>query len=187
VIYAWFHFLHVLGALGIAATYAVEAAGLVGLRQSVTADEARTWFRTRRWVLLLGPLSLLLVLASGVYSVLVAWGWVGWIQASMTGLLSLAAIGGVLTGIPTARLAPAIARSAGPLPEELRRAIRAPILTASLAMRITITIGIAFLMVQKPERSEAFVVVASAAALGALVGWALGVRRPSAVVQPSAS
>jgi hypothetical protein len=186
VIYAWLHFLHVLGALGIAATYAVETAGLVGLRQSAIADEARTRFRTRRWVLLLGPVSLLLVLASGVYAVLVAWGWAGWIQASMLGVLSLAAIGGVLTGIPMARLAKALPRSAGPLPEELRRAIRAPILTVSLAMRIAVTIGIAFLMVQKPERTAAFVVVVSAAALGALMGWALGVRRPRAVVHPSA-
>jgi Zn-dependent protease len=62
VIYPWIQFLHVLGALGFAAAYAVEAAGLVGLRQSVVADEARTWFRTRRWGVRLGPASLLLVL-----------------------------------------------------------------------------------------------------------------------------
>jgi hypothetical protein len=178
VIYAWVHFLHVLGALGIAATYAVEAAGLVGLRRSVAADEARIWFRTRRWVLRLGPASLALVLASGLYAVVGGWGWAGWIQASMTGLVSLAAVGGLLTGIPTARLAPAIERAAGSLPENLRNEIRAPVLTASLAMRIAITVGIAFLMVQKPERLEAFVVVALAAALGGAVGWALGVRPP---------
>jgi hypothetical protein len=187
MIYACVHFLHVLGALGIAATYAVEAAGLVGLRQSVVADEARTWFRTRRWVLTLGPLSLVLVLASGVYAVLVGWGWAGWIQASMIGLLALAIIGGVLTGIPTARLAPAIACAAGTLPEKLRSGIRAPVLTVSLTMRIAITIGIAFLMVRKPERPEAFAIVVSAAIFGALMGWALGVRGRRAVVQPSAS
>jgi hypothetical protein len=177
MIYTWIHFLHVLGALGIAATYAVEAAGLVGLRQSVGAEEARAWLRTRRWVLRLGPLSLLLVLASGIYSILVAWGWAGWIQASMTGLLSLAAIGGLLTGIPTARIAPMIERSAGPLPADLRSAVRAPVLTVSLAMRVAITIGIAFLMVKKPERLEAFVVVVLAATVGGVLGWALGVRR----------
>jgi hypothetical protein len=33
---------------------------------------ARAWFRTRRWVLRLGPLSLLLVLASGVYAITTA-------------------------------------------------------------------------------------------------------------------
>jgi hypothetical protein len=186
MIYSLIKFLHVLGALGVAATYAVEAAGLIGLRQSVVADEARAWFRTRRWVLRLGPPSLALILASGIYAVFVGWGWAGWIQASLTGLLSLAVIGGVLTGIPTARIAPAIERSAGPLPEDLRRAIRAPVLTASLAMRITITIGIVFLMVQKPERMTAFGVVVLAATMGAVTGWALGVRRPRAL-QPSAS
>ena len=187
MIYAWIHFLHVLGALGIAATYAVEAAALAGLRQSVVADQAQTWFRARRWVLRLGPASLLLVLASGVYSVLVAWGWAGWIQASMTGLLSLAIVGGALTGIPTARLAPAIERAAGPLSEDLRNKIRAPVLTASLAMRIAITVSIAFLMVLKPERLAAFVVVVSASALGAVTGWVFGVRRPRVPAQPAAS
>jgi hypothetical protein len=187
VIYAWIHFLHVVGALGYAAAYAVEAAGLVGLRQSVVADEARIWFRTRRWGLRLGPASLFLVLSSGVYSVLVAWGWAGWIQASMTGLLSVAVVGGLLTGIPTARLAPALERSAGPLSEDLRIKIRAPVLTASLAMRISITLGIVFLMVQKPGRLEAFVVVVSAAALGAVIGWALGMRRPGVTAQPVAA
>jgi hypothetical protein len=186
MIYTWVHFLHVLGALGIAATYALEAAGLVGLRQSVAADEARTWFRSRRWVLKLGPSSLALILASGVYAVLVGWGWAGWIQASMAGLLSLALIGGVFTGIPTARLAPEIERSNGPLSEELRKKIRAPLLFISLAMRLAITVAIVLLMVQKPERTEAFLILFVAAALGAVIGWALGNRRPRAVAELSA-
>jgi hypothetical protein len=187
VIYAWVKFLHVVGALGISATYAVEAAGLVGLRQSLSGEEARAWFRTRRWVLRLGPLSLLMVLASGVYTVLVGWGWAGWIQASMTGLLSLALIGGVLTGIPTARIAPAIERAAGPLPEGVRSAIRNPILTVSLLMRLAIMVGIAFLMVQKPERLEAFGVIAAAAIVGGAMGWALGVRGSAWAAKPSGS
>ena len=174
MIYALIQFLHVLGALGIAAAYAVEAVGLVGLRQSVLADDARAWFRTRRWVSTLGPSSLAVILASGVYGVLAAWGWAGWIQAAMIGLLSLALIGGVLTGIPTVKIARVLERGAGPVPEELRSAIRAPVLTVSLAMRIAITVGIAFLMVTKPDRLEAFAALALAATLGAIIGWALG-------------
>ena len=105
----------------------------------------------------------------------------------MTGLLSLAVIGALLTGVPTARLAPAIGRSTGPLSENLRNKMRAPVLTASLAMRIAITVGIAFLMVQKPARTEAFMIIASAATVGAVTGWALGIRRPGVVAPPSAS
>jgi hypothetical protein len=171
VTYALIRFLHVLGALGIAATYAVEAVGLVGLRQSISTDEARAWLHTRRWVQRLGTTSLLLVLASGVYSVVATWGWVGWVQASLAGLVSLGITGGVLTGIPTARFAPALERAAGPLTEGLRSAIRAPLLTMSVAMRIAITIGIVFVMVQKPDRLEAFAVVVSAATVGAVAGW----------------
>jgi hypothetical protein len=99
----------------------------------------------------------------------------------MSGLLSLAVIGAVFTGIPTARLAPAIERSTGLLPDDLRVVIRSPVLTVSLAMRVAITIGIAFLMVRKPERLEAFAIVGTAAVFGAIIGWALGTRRRSAV------
>ena len=185
MIYAYIQFVHVLGALGISAAYAVEAAGLVGLRQSVLADEARAWFRTRRWVMKLGPASLLLLLASGFYAVLTGWGWPGWIQASLTGFVSLAVIGGLFTGIPTTRFAPVLDRATGALPDDLRSAIRAPVLAASLVMRIAITVAIAFLMVKKPERLEAFGIVLLAGALGAMAGWALGVRRPRMAEQTS--
>jgi hypothetical protein len=84
-----------------------------------------------------------------------------------------------------ARIAPAIERAAGPLTEELRRAVRAPALTISLAIRIAIAIGIAFVMVWKPERPEAFAVIAIAATFGAVTGWAIGMRRTRNVPQPS--
>ena len=49
------HFLHIVGALGLAAAFGVEAVGLVGLRRATDADEALLWLRSRRWVLLIGP------------------------------------------------------------------------------------------------------------------------------------
>jgi len=55
VLYDAADFLHIVSALGLAAAFGVEAAGLVGLRRATGADEALLWLRSRRWVLLIGP------------------------------------------------------------------------------------------------------------------------------------
>jgi hypothetical protein len=176
MLYYVIHFLHVVGALGMAAAYAVEAAGLIGLRRSRKGAEARLWLRTRRWMLVLGPPSLGLVLASGIYSIVAGWGWRGWIVASLVGLMAMAVLGGVLTGIPMARMATNIENMVEPLPEELRRGLLAQRLTISLALRIAIMLGVVFLMVRKPEAMPAAIVMAAAAAFGVAAGWALGRR-----------
>ena len=176
--YILIKFLHVVGALGIAAVYAIETAGLVGLRQSTVGDEARVWFRTRRWVLVVGPPSIGLVLATGIYTIFApGWGWVGWMAVSLVSLLALAVIGGVLTGIPMARIRPGIESSAGPLSSELQRAIRSPLLTISITTRIAITLGIVLLMVRKPEPLASIVVVCLATAIGVAAGLAFGVHK----------
>jgi hypothetical protein len=172
--YVLIHFLHVVGALGMAAAYAVEAAGLAGLRTSSTADEARAWFRTRRWVLRLGPTSILLILATGLSAVWIGWGWTGWLVVSLGGLVAVALIGGVMTGIPMARIERALESSVGPLSDELRRDIRGRALPMSMTTRVALTLGVALLMVSKPEAPSSAVIMAVAAALGVVVGVALG-------------
>jgi hypothetical protein len=180
MIYVTIHFLHIVGALGMAATYAIEVTALVGLRRATDANEARIWFRTRRWALVVGPPSIGVVLATGLYTIFVGWGWAGWIVVSLVSAVGLALIGGVLTGIPMARLAPGIENAVGPLAEELRGAIRSRVLSISIAARIAITLGIVFLMVKKPDLLLALVVIAVALLLGLGAGFALGSGTPKA-------
>jgi hypothetical protein len=179
--YLILHFLHLVGALGMAAAYAVEAAGLVGMRRSTTGDDARAWFQTRRWVLVLGPSSIGLVLATGIYTIVVAWGWAGWIDVSLASLVAVAVIGGLLTGIPMARIGPSIERTVGALPEDLQRDSGSRVLAISMTTRVAITIGIVFLMVRKPDMVPSVMVIGLAAAIGVGAGLALGVRKGKAV------
>lgn len=180
VVYELAHFLHVVGSLGLAAAFTVEATGLIGLRRSTIGDEARAWLRTRRWVLLLGPGSIGLVLVTGLYLTILAWGPAGWALVSLGSLLAIAAIGGVLTGIPLARIGPGIEGAAGPLREEQRRGLRSPALTVSITTRIAITLGIVFLMVLKPALLASLLVMGVCAAIGVGAGLAFGAREPLA-------
>lgn len=174
------HFLHVVSALGLPAAFGVEAAGLAGLRRATSASEALLWLRSRRWVLLIGPVSIGLVLATGIYLTVAEWGAYAWIVVSLVSLVALASIGGVLTGVPMARITPAIERASGPLPEELRRDLRSPLLTVSIMTRIAITVGIVFLMVQKPALLTSLVTIILAAGIGVAAGLVSGTRAPSA-------
>src|SRR5215510_6148661 len=180
LVYDAAHFLHVVGALGLTAAFGVEAVGLVGLRRATGADEALLWLRSRRWVLLIGPASIGLVLATGIYLTVAEWGADAWIVVSLVSLVALAAIGGVLTGVPMARVTPAVERAAGPLPEELQHDLRSPLFTVSLLTRIAITVGVVFLMVQKPALLTSLVTIVLAAGIGAASGLISGTRAPSA-------
>lgn len=181
------HFLHVVGALGLTAAFGAEAVGLAGLRRARSADEALLWLRSRRWVLLIGPASIGVVLATGIYMTVAEWGANAWILASLVSLVALAAIGGVLTGVPMARVTPAAERASGPLPEELRHDLRSPLLTVSLLTRIAITVGIVFLMVQKPALLTSLVTIVLAAGIGAAAGLVSGRRGSSASAIDSAA
>lgn len=181
------HFLHVVGALGLTAAFGVEAAGLVGLRRATGADEALLWLRSRQWVLLIGPASIGLVLATGIYLMVATWGADAWILVSLVGLVAVASIGGVLTGVPMARLTPAVERASGPLPEELRRGLRSPLLTVSIMTRIAITVGIVFLMVEKPALLASLLTIFLAAGIGVAAGLVAGTRAPSASAIGSAA
>ena len=181
------HFLHVVGALGLTAAFGAEAVGLAGLRRARSADEALLWLRSRRWVLLIGPASIGVVLATGIYLTVAEWGADAWILVSLTSLVSLAAIGGVLTGVPMARVTPAVERAAGPLPEELQHDLRSPLFTVSLLTRIAITVGIVFLMVQKPALLTSLVTIVLAAGIGAAAGLVSGRRGSSASAIDSAA
>jgi hypothetical protein len=180
VLYDAADFLHIVSALGLAAAFGVEAAGLVGLRRATGADEALLWLRSRRWVLLIGPASIGLVLATGIYLMVVAWGPVAWILVSLVSLVGMAGIGGVLTGIPMARVTQAVERTPGPLSEELRRSLRSPLLTVSIMTRIAITVGIVFLMVLKPALLTAILTIVLSVGIGVAAGLVSGAREPSA-------
>jgi hypothetical protein len=172
-------FLHVVGALGLAAAFGVEAVGLVGLRRATDADEALLWLRSRRWVLLIGPASIGLVLVTGIYLSVVEWGPDSWILVSLASLVALAGIGGVLTGIPMARVTRAVERASGPLSEELRRGLQTPVLTVSIMTHIAITVGIVFLMVLKPALVSSILTIVLAVGIGVAAGLVSGTRQPS--------
>jgi hypothetical protein len=163
-------FLHILGAFGLIAALTLEAIGLRGLRRAVRSEDALMWLGiSRGLVLRLAPASLGLILVTGLYMTATAWGPKGWILVALASLVLLAVIGALGTGIRMARLGPALGRaSAGPLSDDLRRALRDPILVTSLRTRLAIVVGVVFLMTVTPSAVASVVVIVLATAIGLL-------------------
>ncbi len=165
-------FLHILGAFGLIAAITIETIGLRGLRQAARREDALLWLGiSRGLVLRLAPASLGLILVTGLYMTATAWGWKGWILVALASLVLLAVVGALGTGIRMARIGPEVGlASAGPLSDDLRRALRDPILLTSLRTRLAIVLGVVFLMTVKPSGGASVVVVVVATAIGLLAG-----------------
>jgi hypothetical protein len=170
VVYPLVLFLHILGAFGLVAALTLEAIGLRGLRRAVRTEDALMWLAiSRGLVLRLAPASLGLILVTGLYMTATTWGPKGWILVALASLVLLAVVGALGTGIRMARIGSAVGgASAGPLSDDLRRALRDPILLTSLRTRLAIVLGVVFLMTVKPSSLASVVVIILAAAIGRL-------------------
>src|SRR4051812_24450592 len=118
--YGLMHFLHDLGALGIAVAFAIEGLELYGMRQSVSAENVRKWLELRRWLVPVGTTSTALLLVTGFYAMLAQWSWQPWIVLSLVGLVAIVILGGTITGVTIARLEREVRSARGPLTQVTR-------------------------------------------------------------------
>jgi hypothetical protein len=169
VLYPYALFLHILGAFGLIAALGIETVALRGLRGAGTAEQAHPWLGAMQVLRIMGPASIALILVMGLYLTATAWGWRGWIVSGLTGLVLVALIGGLLTGTRMVRLGPAIGRAQGPLANAERRLLRDPSLLLSSRLRITLVLGVLYLMSVKPSTLISILVLVIAVALGVVV------------------
>jgi chromate transport protein ChrA len=131
-----------------------------------------------RLVQRIAPASIGVILLTGLYMMAVSWKARGWILAALAGLVLIALVGGLLTGVRMARVGPALGSASESLSPETASALRDPLLLTSLRVRLALTLGIAFLMTVKPSPLASAVVLALAAAVGWLAGLARRSRSP---------
>src|SRR5207302_4713728 len=155
--------------------------GLATIRRAQRVEQVRSLVQL---VGLSGPLfgiSVLLLLAAGLYMALTAWSLLtGWIVVGLISLVLLAPLGTALLE-PRRRVIDRLARTApdGPLPEELERCIRDPVLLAAPQTLTALLLGVVFLMTTKPSLVGSIIVMAIALVLGLVWGALVSRRRSS--------
>lgn len=165
-------FLHVSGAIGYFVTIGTWLFGLSALRRAQRVEQVRSIVHL---VGLSGPLfgiSVLLILAAGLYMALTAWSLrTGWIAVTLISLVLIAPLGTALIE-PRRRAIDRLAREApdGPLPESLERHTHDPVLLTALPTIAALLLGIVFLMTTKPSLTGSLIVIAIALVLGLASG-----------------
>ncbi|MCC6455543.1 MAG: hypothetical protein IT328_11405 [Caldilineaceae bacterium] len=170
-------FLHIVGALGVFVSLALEWVSLQQLQRLTTAEQVDEWFKNAaggRW---LAGISFLLILIPGFYMTAVAWGGVMWVTVAVGAIVLMGALAGILTGPRMAAIKKSIATENGPSSSDLYRLLHHPMLWVSLQVRVAIALGIVFLMSVKPALTGSLITLAVAILLGLAIGFATVGRR----------
>jgi hypothetical protein len=100
----------------------------------------------------------------------VSWGGRGWLIVALASLIALGVVGAFATGIPMTRLESSLRQAGGVLSPELQARLRGRGLLLSLAVRLTIVLGILFLMTVKPSAPASIITILVAVLAGLLIG-----------------
>ena len=171
-IYTIVLFLHVSGAIGYFISTGTWLFGLSALRRAQRVEQVRA---LTNLVGRSGPLfgiSVLLILATGLYMALTAWGLrTGWIDVALISLILIAPLGTALIE-PRRRAIDRLAREApdGPLSQALEQRTHDPVLLTALQTLAALLLGIVFLMTTKPSLTGSLIVMAVALVLGLASG-----------------
>ncbi len=171
-IYTIVLFLHVSGAIGYFISTGTWLFGLSALRRARRVEQVRA---LTNLVGRSGPLfgiSVLLILATGLYMALTAWGLrTGWIDVALISLILIAPLGTAFIE-PRRRAIDRLAREApdGPLSQALEQRTHDPVLLTALQTLAALLLGIVFLMTTKPSLTSSLIVMAVALVIGLASG-----------------
>ena len=165
-------FLHVSGAIGYFIGMGTWLFGFAAIRRAQRVEQVRALTNLTGRLGLFFGISVLLILATGLYMALTAWSLqTGWIGVALISLVLIAPLSTALIE-PRRRAIDRLAREApdGPLPQALERRTHDPILATALQTVAALLLGIVFLMTTKPALTGSLIVMAVALALGLASG-----------------
>jgi Ca2+/Na+ antiporter len=170
--YSLVKFLHVSGAIGYFVALGTLLFALAALRRARRVEHVRLLAELVRRATPLFNISILLLLAAGLYMTFTAWSLqTGWIAVALVSLVLIVPIAAV-TVQSRMRVIARLARAApdGPLPSELLARTHDPVLLTTPRTAALLLLGIVFLMTNKPPLPLALLVMAVALVLGLASG-----------------
>jgi hypothetical protein len=158
--------IHIIGALGFFIALGLEWLSLSSARSAVTSEQVRERLQVSRSAQRLGPLSMLLILISGIYMMATVWHRVGWLTVALGALVLIVVLGVALTRPRMAAIGQALAAEKGPISSSLHSLLNNSLLWLSLRIRVSIALGIVFLMTLKPDLTGSLIAMTVVIILG---------------------
>jgi hypothetical protein len=177
-------FIHIISAIANFFGNGILLLGLSALRRTKRVEQVRTIGALMAITGRIFPLTLVLLVATGLLLSAIAWGVQGWDGVALLSfVLIVVPIGAIVVGprigviVSTAGEAPD-----GPLSEALEAHIHDPVLGTTVQTITALLLGIVFLMTTKPPLIGSILVMAIAVVLGLASGLPLarakrGIRR----------
>lgn len=183
-----FLFIHVVSAMGVFGTLAIEGALLLRLHHAAGTTEVREALKGFRLLRVLAPLSVGPMVMSGMYLVRTVWGWyAAWINVGFASLVVAAVAGVTTTVVRVTHLWRADTSLIGESRSTRGNYGLDLVLWVSFVMRMAIFTGIAFLMTVKPGLKESLIGIGAATAGGVVASLAVLVQRLSTAEAASAT
>jgi hypothetical protein len=158
--------IHILGALGFFIALGVEWLSLSQARNATSSEQVRERLQISHSAQRLGPLSMLTILISGIYMMATLWHGVPWLIIALGALILMVVVGIALTGPRMAAIGRALTTEHGPVSPSLRDLLNNSLLWLSIDLRVSIALGIVFLMTLKPELLGSLITIVVAIILG---------------------
>ena len=172
-IYSIILFVHVIGAIGYFLGMGILLFILLGLRRAQRVEQVRALIQLND---LSGPvsgISVLLLLAAGLYLAITAWSLLtSWILVALISLILMVPTSAALIAPRRSAIVKQLAREApdGELSRALERHLDDPVLATVCTTVLTLLLGLVFLMTTKPNLVGSLIVMAVALLLGLAAG-----------------
>ncbi len=162
-------YIHITGALAMFAGLGMEGIVFKNLKNVSSPKQAIPWLGSMRILRIVFTYATVSLLFTGVYLVILSWGWNSWVLTGLVLLVALSGYGstsGKKIGMSIASL---INNDDHSIPSEVRKVIANPFLMTTYKLKITTALGIIFMMTTKPGWIGSIVTVATALAIGFLI------------------
>lgn len=167
-IYSVALFFHIMGVVGLFAGLGMEGIIYRNLKTASTPQQVFAWgiyMKSLRTVFLS---STLFLLVSGVFLVLETWGWNAWVITGLILLVGLSVYGSA-TGKKIGMTIGSLKGYNGSLTDDVKNKISSPSIMKSYKVKITIALGIIFIMIIKPDWTGSIIAIVSAFVIGLLI------------------
>ncbi len=169
-------YVHITGALAMFAGLGIEGIVFKSLKNSSSPQEAVPWLGAMRILRIVFGYSAVSLFLTGIYLVILSWGWNSWVLTGLILLIALSGYGSTKGKKIAMSIASLINNTTQSIPLEVKKVIADPFLMTTYKLKITIALGIIFMMTTKPGWIGSIVILAAAIAVGFLLDLPLRMK-----------
>ncbi len=169
-------FIHISGALAMFAGLGIEGVVFMNLKSASAPQDALPWLSSMKILRIVFAYSGVSLLITGIYLVASSWGWTAWVITGLVLFTALSAYGSATGRKIAISISSLIKTESRSIPSDVKKVIASPFLMTTYKLKITIGLGIIFMMTTKPGWIGTIVITASAIAAGILLDLPLRMK-----------